>query len=545
MIHIDTLCVHGRRRAFWICGLLLAGGLFACEATFDKVPEIKTNVLFIVVDDLRPALGCYGDRRAITPNIDRLAREGILFSRAYCQQAICSPSRTSLMLGLRPDSTGVHDLDTHFRTILPDVVTLPQRFKEYGYQTQSIGKVYHSPTYDDPLSWTRWSSYPRSSTDDPETDQEVIQAPDAPQASEAPEESPASLTSLEFQTSQESYESQLQLVLEAFRGLRDPQAIVHGAESIPKRVFGASWEALEVDDSQLADGKIADEAITVLRRLKGQPFFLAVGFMKPHLPFVAPKKYFDLHRDTPFEVAQNAFRPKGAPDFAGTPWRELRKYTDIPKQGGLSETKQLELIKAYYAAVTFVDAQIGRILDALEAEGLRENTAIVLWGDHGWHLGDHAQWAKSTNWEKALHSPLIFSSPGMKQRGIRSDALVEFVDVYPTLVELCGLPLPEGLEGVSLEPLFENPLRTWKKGAFSQYPREGTGLEGYSVRTERYRLTEWRDEAGETKATELYDYQNDPEENTNWATDENYTKVLQEMRSILHGGWQKALPPGG
>lgn len=454
------------------------------------------------------------------------------------------------MLGLRPDSTGVHNLDTHFRTILPDVVTLPQQFKKHGYQTRSIGKVYHSPTYDDPLSWTRWSSYPRSSTNDSEAEQDEIQAPDAPQAPEAfealeaPQEPPASLTSLEFQTSQASDESQLQLVLEAFQALRNPQAIVHRAESIPKRVFGPSWEALEIDDSQLADGKIADEAITALRHMNGRPFFLAVGFMKPHLPFVAPKKYFDLHSDTPFEAAQNAFRPEGAPEFAGTPWRELRKYTDIPKEGGLSETKQLELIKAYYATVTFVDAQIGRLLDALEAEGLRESTAIVLWGDHGWHLGDHAQWAKSTNWEKALHSPLIFSSPGMKQRGIRSDALVEFVDVYPTLVELCGLPIPEGLEGVSLAPLFENPLRPWKKGAFSQYPRDAESLNGYTVRTERYRLTEWRDQAGETKATELYDYQNDPEENTNWAMDENYAEVLREMRSILHGGWRNALPPG-
>lgn len=457
------------------------------------------NVLFIAVDDLRPQMGCYGNEIAQTPAMDRLASEGILFTRAYCQQAVCSPSRTSLMLGLRPDTTRVYDLRTHFRKNLPKVVTLPQAFKQHGYHTQSFGKIFHSGL-DDPASWSVRSDF--VATSDPDG---YRVAP--PQDTSQP------------------------VTLEKKRSTR-------------ARKRGPSWEAPDVPDAALPDGRIAANATAALRHLADKPFFLAVGFLKPHLPFVAPKKYFDLYQAEDMQIASNRFPPRNAPEYAMTNFGELRTYSDIPSSGPLSEEKSLELVRAYHAAMSYTDAQVGKLLSELDRLHLREKTIVILWGDHGWHLGDHGLWCKHTNFEVATRAPLILSVPGTKARDVESAALVEFVDIAPTLLQLCGIDPPAGLEGSSLVPLLDSPNRKWKTAAFSQYPRSGNVM-GYSMRTEQYRYTEWLDRAkGQTLAVELYDHMTDPEENENIALRAENAELTRTLSMQLRAGWPSALPPG-
>jgi arylsulfatase A-like enzyme len=431
------------------------------------------NVLFIVSDDLRPALGCYGDPLAKTPNIDALAKRGLIFNRAYCQQAVCSPSRTSLLTGRRPDTTKIYNLKDHFRNTIPDVVTLPQYFKDNGYFTQGFGKVYHSGL-DDPQSW----SVPFTNV-------------------MAPSYSPA---------------------VAAAVAKKHQEAIKKGltGQAMSRASKGPAWESVDTDnDDSLQDGDTATRAIAAMRQIKDKPFFLAVGFIKPHLPFVAPKKYFDLHPLESFKVAPNNTRPIGAPDVAFHNFAELRAYEHMPKDPAPVPDKQaVELIRAYYAAASYMDAQVGRVLAELDALKLRDDTIVILWGDHGWHLGEEGLWCKHTNFEIAARAPLIISLPGQKTAGQKSDALVEFVDVYPTLVELAGLKPAQGLEGTSLVPLINEPSKPWKSAAFSQFPRAG-GIMGYSMRTNRYRYTEWQDKQGKVVARELYDHQTDPAETKN------------------------------
>ena len=452
-------------------------------------PEEKLNVLFVAVDDLKPALGCYGDPLAKSPNIDKLAARGTAFTRAYCQQAVCSPSRSSLLTGRRPDSTKVWDLETHFRTALPDVVTLPQHFKAKGWHTQAFGKIYHGG-FDDPPSWSVPTLAPRKPGVGPEG-----------QA----------------------------LVKKLKKG--DPD---------DAKIRGLPFEAPDVADTDLADGSVADQAIEALRANKDKPFFLAVGFLKPHLPFVAPKKYWDLWKPAEFQLADPApidGAPKWAPQFGG----ELRQYHEVPRNGALPEELQRSLIHGYYAATAYMDAQLGRVLAELDALGLREKTVVVLWGDHGWHLGDHGMWCKHTNYEQAARAPLIVTAPG--RRAATSSALVEFVDVYPTLAELCGLPLPEGLEGASFAPLLDDPGRAWKKAAFSQYPRgiAGTGrCMGYSMRTARHRFVAW--EAKGVAEYELYDLEKDPGETANLAKKPEHAELVKSLLAQLKAGWKEAKP---
>lgn len=478
----------------------------------------KFNVLFLAVDDLRPELGCYGVPVIQSPNIDALAARGTVFNRAYCQQAVCSPSRTSLLTGRRPDTTRVYDLQTHFRLTIPDVVTLPQHFKQQGYHTQGFSKIYHGGL-DDPKSWSlpHWR-------------------PGGPGYAK-PE-------TLEF------LQKQRQRLREEGRNLRtrvlqrDPETgLVLKVRRPRYRVRGPSWEDPDVPDNALPDGKTADKAIEVFREIKDKRFLMAVGFLKPHLPFVAPKKYYDLYPPKKLSLADNPFPPKDVPQMALTNWGELRNYSDIPKKGSLSNEKALELIRGYYAATSYVDTQIGRILRELDRLGLRDKTAVVLWGDHGWHLGEHGLWCKHTNFEDATRSLLIASRPGQKNAGAKTDALVEFVDIYPSLCDLCGLPLPEGLEGTSFAPVMENPKRTWKKAAFSQYPR-GKAM-GYSMRTDRYRYTEWLDAERHAVATELYDHHTDPDENVNIAGKPENKDLMRKLSRLLHAGWRAALPPAG
>jgi len=464
----------------------------------------KHNVLFIAVDDLKPNLGCYGDPLAKSPNIDRLAAKGLVFTRSYCQQALCSPSRTSLLTGLRPDTTRIYELETHFRKTIPNVVTLPEQFKRHGYHTQAFSKIYHGGL-DDPQSWTvpHW-------------------APQRPGY--------ATPEGLE--------------IMERLR--KEATAAGKNIQDRRQAPRGLPWEAPDVPDNALADGATADKALEVLREVKDRPLFLAVGFLKPHLPFVAPKKYWDMYDKNKFTLADNPNPPKDSPPIAWTSWGELRAYYGMPKQGPLTDEQARNMIHGYYAAASYTDAQIGRVVDELDRLGLRDNTVIILWGDHGWHLGDHGFWCKHTNYEQAVRAPLLISVPGQKTAGQKSDALVEFVDICPTLFDLCGVPLTDGLEGTSFKPLIENPQRPWKKAAFSQYPHgmKGRGqMMGHSLRTDRYRLTEWLSKDKGEGEIELYDYQTDPGENVNIAGRPENAELVKQLTKLLHDGWRAALPP--
>ena len=292
--------------------------------------------------------------------------------------------------------------------------------------------------------------------------------------------------------------------------------------------------------------RTAEQAIRALHQIRAKPFFLAVGFLKPHLPFVAPKKYYDLYPAGTTRTAKNVFPPAYAPPFALHDSAELRAYTDIPMSGGVPPYKARELVRGYYASVSYVDAQIGRLLGALDDLGLRERTVIVLWGDHGYHLGDHGLWNKYTNFETATRTPLIVSAPDRRGAGRKTEALTELVDVYPSLCDICGLERPDGLEGSSFLPLFKDPDRLWKRAAFSQYPRDipgaGDGM-GYSMRTDRYRYTEWLVKETGFRARELYDHQTDPEENSNIANDPANLSLVNGLTGMLHEGWRASLPP--
>lgn len=487
----------------------LPGGVFAADGA---VKAGKFNVLFIAIDDLRPETGAYGNTIIKTPNLDSLSKQGLTFNRAYCQQAVCSPSRTSLLCGRRPDTTRIYDLQTHFRLNLPDVVTLPQYFKEHGYHTQSLSKIYHSGL-DDPASWSVPSWNPKGpGYGKPETLKALAQ-----QEKE--------LRAKHGRASQ---------VLQ-----RDPKTGATMKLTAPKyRVRGPAWEAPEVADNALPDGKTADQAIEALRKIKDKPFFLAVGFFRPHLPFVAPKKYFDLYKRADLKLAPNPFPPKDCPKVALTDWSELRAYADIPAKGPLSDAEALDLIHGYYAATSYTDAQVGRVVEELKNLGLADKTIIIAWGDHGWQLGEHGLWCKHTNFEIAARAPLILSVPGQKNAGARTDALAEFVDIYPTLCELCGLPVPQGLEGTSQASLLENPNKPVKTAAFSQYPHNAMG---YSMRTDHYRYTEWQaKKTGKLVAAELYDHQADPQENVNLANLPENKDLVTQLSKQLKAGWRSA-----
>jgi len=478
----------------------------------------RPNVLFIAVDDLRPQLGCYGTPLMKTPNIDALARRGTLFRRAYCQQSICNPSRASLLTGLRPDTTRIYDLQTHFRVNIPDAVTLPEYFKRNGYRTQGLSKIFHGGL-NDPQSWTDPHWQPRAAT---YIDQKIL--------TELEEDTQAALAKgQQVERTPPKIDPKTGLVLKL-----GSRVAVHGPV----------WESAECPDNELTDGKTADKAIELLNeyRLKDQPFFLCVGFIRPHLPFVAPRKYFDLYPPETIRRAVNPFAPEGAPACAFPIPEEPRVYKDMPREGPVPEAKQLEVIRAYCACVSFVDAMAGRVIGELDRLGLGDNTVICLWGDHGWHLGENDVWGKMTNFEWGTRAPLIISSPGQRRQGARTEALTEFVDIYPTLCELCGLPLPGNLEGASLVPLMQNPERPWKKAAFSQEHSRRKGIMGYTMRTDRYRYTEWLSPEKTLLARELYDHGRDPNENVNLAVNEGSAGLVESLSRQLRAGWKAALP---
>ncbi len=458
----------------------------------------RQNVLLICVDDLKPTLGCYGDPLAKSPNIDRLAAGGIRFDRAYCNQAVCAPSRNNLLLGSRSTSIGIYSLDQNFRLAVPDAVTMPQYFMKHGWRTEAIGKILHTGhgNHDDEASWSVPPVYAR-----------VVEYLDPRNSADGQ------------LTREEAYFTNQNL---------------GNIQSLPR---GAAWEISDVPDNAYADGRIADEGIRRLQAAathRDTPFFLALGFVKPHLPLTAPKKYWDRHDPASFSPAKNQVHPVGAPGYAGKTGGEIVNYDPLTVQTLREEMIQRTLIHAYYACVSFVDAQIGRVVDELNRLGLAENTVIVLWGDHGWHLGDHGYWTKHTNYEQANHIPIIMVAPGVTRPGSVTQQLTETVDVFPTLAELAGLPVPTGpqpIDGISLVPVLRTPRLTIRDHATHSFPRGGRL--GRAIRTDRYRLVEWKKIGAnaETAEFELYDYDEDPEELRNIAAS-NPAKVA-ELRALL------------
>ncbi|MCA9063690.1 MAG: sulfatase-like hydrolase/transferase [Planctomycetaceae bacterium] len=456
-----------------VCGLASVPGRAADDA-------VRPNILLICVDDLKPQLACYGDPLAVTPNIDRLASRGVLFQAAYCNQAVCSPSRNSLMTGLRPQTLGIYDLPTHFRFGAPDAVTVVEQFRRSGYHTEGLGKILHTGhgNHEDEASW----SVPH------------------------------------WRPSASGY---------ALPESTDSKRVRNGQSR------GTATESADVPDNRYADGLIAEEAV---RRLEAaakqpeQPFLIAVGFLKPHLPFVAPQKYWDLYDRSriPLPVIRTA--PLDAPSYAPTNGGELRSYSDMPESGPVNDADTLKLIHGYYAATSYTDAQVGRLLDSLDATGLSKNTIVVLWGDHGWHLGDHGMWCKHSNYEQAARIPLIVSVPGAAS-GLQTAALVETVDLYPTLCELSGVPLREGLDGQSFAGVIRDPSLRGRDSVTHVYPR--SNRLGRAIRTDRYRLVEWKvpGAPADTAELELYDYQQDPLETRNIAGQS--PAIVSELLSVL------------
>ena len=452
----------------------------------------KPNVLLICVDDLKPLLGCYGDKTVKSPNIDRLAARGMVFENAFCNQAVCAPSRNTLMTGLRPQTLGIYELSTNFRKAAPEAVTLTQHFMAHGWRAEGLGKIFHvgHGNVNDAASW----SVPHYS---PKTISYALKENNPPQSTRE-------------------------------------QALFENKKEAWKLPRGAPTESADVPDNRYGDGMIADEAVKRLEAAKQkpeEPFFLAVGFLKPHLPFVAPKKYWDIYDPASFKLPALQKAPEGAPDFAPSTWGELRQYKDIPDKGPLTQEEAIHLIHGYHAATSYMDAQLGRVLDALDANGFAENTLIVFWGDHGWHLGDHGMWCKHTNYEQAARIPVLVAAPGIRG-GQRTKALIETCDIYPTLAELAGLPAPKQGDGRSFAAVLKEPSASVRDHAIHVYPR-GEGRIGRAVRTQRHRLVEWKKPgaAPETAILELYDYEADPAETKNLAAEQ--PEVVAQLRALL------------
>jgi iduronate 2-sulfatase len=488
--------------------ILLVGMGFSLFSHLPHLSANQPNVLFIAVDDLKPMLGCYGDDMVKSPNIDRLASQGTVFLNNQCQQAVCGPSRASLMTGMRPDSTKVYDLKTKMRDMNPDLVSLPEYFKNNGYETTGMGKIYDPRCVDgrkfnDKPSW----SIPF---------QNVYGKAERIHGYANPE------TVARFKALKNEEGEALQ------RHEANNRPITEGSEDIP--------------DNHYDDGAIAEAGVEMLKKLAAadKPFFLAVGFKKPHLPFVAPKKYWDLYQRSDFRVAEYQKVPEGTPEFTLQPGWELRSGYAAPKEGPIPEDMQLEMIHGYHACVSYIDAQVGKLMQALEESGEADNTIVVLWGDHGWHLGDHSMWCKHSVYEQAAIAPLIFVSPDQKAKNVKTKTPSEFTDIFPTLCELAGLPVPDNLEGVSLVPVMNDGSASVREISMSQYPRHADGkhLMGYSFRDERYRYTEWREAEnknskgdGPVHARELYDYEKDPLETRNLIDDPEYAEVRKTLEA--------------
>jgi len=499
-----------KRSVAWYLVVLVVAVQNAVAAQ-NRTANGRPNVLFIAVDDLRPELGCYGTEGIVSPNIDRLAAGGLLFRRAYVQQAVCGPSRASFFSGQRPDSTGVHVNATHLSKSRPDIATLPQHFKSHGYRTVSLGKILHWPG-DDAEAWSE------------------------------PEWRPFNMGP----STREYLKEENTLIVRRLWGTQT----LAGAKPPPPAdtVKGPAYERMDVADNLYPDGLTADVAVAALKRLKDQPapFFLAVGFIKPHLPFACPTRYWDFYDPRHIHLTEYDTPPVDMPAVAFVDSDEMRQYHAIPAEGPFDEDLARTLIHGYRACVSYTDAQVGRLLEALERLDLADETIVVLVGDHGWHLGEQGIWAKQTNFEIATRAPMIVRAPGRAAVGRTTDALVEFVDLVPTLCDLAGLAPPPDVEGTSFVPLLDDPARPWKRAAFSQYPRtKPSKAIGYSMRTDRYRLTRWLDAVDRDRvvAVELYDHATDPHERVNVAGSAANAELVRTLTEQLEAGWRAALPP--
>ena len=505
-----------------------------------KKQATKPNILFIAVDDLKPLLGCYGNTLVKSPNIDRLAKMATVFDKNYCQQAICGPTRASIMTGTRPDATKIWNLTTQMREANPNTLTLPQYLISQGYTTSGIGKIYHPSSAIggvDPVSWS--IPYLKSKESDFPAEFGI----------------PANG---QYQLPETKDRMTPEIIAERKKQSKDLAA----NDENPKSIKGPSVECMDVPDNAYQDGVnalLAKEQIIKLSK-DNKPFFMAVGFSKPHLPFVAPKKYWDLYKREEMPIAPFQEHSKNGPLIAYHQSGELRNYLDIPEFAtlpadslriGLQLEKQRELIHGYHAAISYMDAQVGILLNTLEELGTLDNTIIVLWGDHGWHLGDHDLWHKHTNFEQATRAPLIIAGPGIKAG--KTSSLTEFVDVFPTICDLAGISIPKNLDGKSLKPLMLNNKTKGKEYSISQYPRKLKKLEmikkgytdakmmGYSLRTDQYRYTIWmnnftsKDTFNESQvyASEMYDSVKDPLEKINVVNDKNYTSISASLKSKM------------
>lgn len=457
------------------------------------------NVLLIVADDLRPQLNCYGKDNMITPNLDRLASEGILFEHAYCQQAICGPSRASFLTGQRPQRLGVSENLVHFRKTSPQAITMPQHFKRNGYSAISVGKVFHDR---DSRSWSEPEWVPEAAVAYPiYTKREILQA-------------------------QDNYKRD---------GIGSPR---------DETWWGRGWWT-PVDivervpnerEDLLFDYQVASRAIEKLGELEngGKPFFLAVGFFLPHIPYIAPQKYWDLYPEDTIEIPDRIREPEGAPEVALVNSPTIWKYRDIPDDRVLTADTVRRLTRGYYASVSFMDTQVGRVLDELSELGLADDTVVAFIGDHGYHHGEQGTWSKHTNFEVAIRTPLIIRTSEVENAGSKTQSIAELVDLFPSLCELAGLPVPDGLDGRSLVPILKNPSTSVREFAASQYSRDN--VMGRTVRTERYRYTEWINILDErTVGVELYDHEVCEDEVENVAYESQYQSDLERLRSLVEG----------
>ena len=476
-----NLCFLSRTRAVCLAAtvLLLSSTVYA---------EDK-NILFIGIDDMQVAAGCYGQSMMKTPQMDRLASKGMVFMNAYVQQAVCAASRASLLTGCRPDTTGVNYPYTPWfiTTFVKKHPTIADSFSKQGFYTRTLGKIHHGFPIENSFTEAHYS----------------------PEA--------------------------------GFFALKENQ------RDDPKKKhqnLNNPWEHADLPDNAYMDGQIADETIATIRRAvkSGKSFFIAPGFKKPHLPFVCPKEYSDLYQESDIKLSPH---PELGPDQDPISIAKNGAYNWLNyREEGINNENARQLRHSYYACVSFVDAQIGKILDELDQLGIADNTVIMIWSDHGYHLGDHGAWGKSSNFELATRSPLIVYDPGMKGGGKKTAALVEFVDMYPTLLELAEQNIPDYLEGTSFAAILNDPDKEWKKAAFSQFPRGGDN-EGYTIRTSEWRYTEWRSKkVGKPLFVELYHCAKDPIETRNLAEDPKHKNRLKQMKNRLEKGWKNALPPG-
>lgn len=476
--------------------VLMAGLLLSIAVAVGAEAAEKLNVLFIASDDMRPQLGCYGDPIVKSPSIDALAQRGMLFERSYVQQALCSPSRISMLSGRYPATTGIFEIGRPLRATMPDITTLPQHFKNNGYHTRSLGKIYHVGI-DDDASWTVPAWHSRKPRTSPQT-----------------------------QAAVKKYVADAKA-----QGIEIPQK---GKGS--RNAAVPPFEAVDCDDDDLLDGDCASQAIEQLRehaKNPDRPFFLAVGFANPHVPWISPKKYWDLYDREKLPLAENEFLPKGSPAFAATSGSDFYWYRGVPQVSGdrLPESFKRECLHGYLAAISYVDAQVGRLLAALDETGLSKNTVVVFWSDHGYYMGEHTWWgAKHNNYEGATRNCLIVATPNQQTAGQRTQALAQAVDLAPTLTELCGLPPHDGFQGRSLKPVLDDPQKSVNEAAFSWYPKQG--YLGVAMRTDQWRYVEWT-KPGKPVERELFNMQLDPQNDVNVADRPEHATLIASLSERL------------